>query len=184
MKDKDISKFLSLVLRHKPEALGIVLDPEGWTNVEVLLQKMQARGKGITLEKLKEVVATNDKQRFSFNQDQTLIRASQGHSLAVDLKLQPLAPPPVLYHGTAQRFAAAIQQEGLKKQNRQYVHLSAEVETAMKVGARHGKPVVFLVESGQMHQDGVDFFLSENHVWLTHFVAPVYLKTHTGLALP
>ncbi|WP_181307634.1 RNA 2'-phosphotransferase [Rufibacter sp. XAAS-G3-1] len=180
MKDRDISKFLSLVLRHKPEVLGIDLDEEGWANVDLLLQKMQAQGKPLTQERLEEVVASNDKQRFAFNEKHTQIRASQGHSVPVDLKLQPVPPPEFLYHGTAEHQVASIQREGLQRHSRQYVHLSAEVETASKVGARHGKPFIFLVRSGQMHQNGVKFYQSENKVWLTYAVAPSYLEAYTG----
>ncbi len=174
MKDKDVSKLLSLVLRHQPDALGIVLDPEGWTDVATLLQKMRIRGMAVDL--LKHVVATNDKQRFAFNADYSRIRANQGHSVVVDLGLVAVEPPVYLYHGTSETSIAAILREGLRKQSRQHVHLSADVATATKVGGRHGRPVVLRVKSGQMHQQGVPFYRSENNVWLTDFVAPEYLE--------
>jgi putative RNA 2'-phosphotransferase len=174
MKDKDVSKLLSLVLRHQPEALGIVLDPEGWTDVTTLLGKMRTRGVDLAL--LKHVVATNDKQRFAFNADYSRIRANQGHSLAVDLGLVAVEPPEFLYHGTAEGSVGAILREGLRKQSRQHVHLSADVATATRVGGRHGKPVVLRVKSGDMHRRGGLFYQSENNVWLTDFVASEYLE--------
>ena len=176
MKDKDVSKLLSLVLRHEPGALGIGLDPEGWTDVPTLLAKMRARGMSVDLDLLKHVVATNDKQRFAFNADYSRIRANQGHSVVVDLGLAAVAPPEYLYHGTAETSVAAILAEGLQKQSRRHVHLSADVATAVKVGGRHGKPVVLRVKSGEMHRRGGQFYRSENQVWLTDFVAPAYLE--------
>jgi putative RNA 2'-phosphotransferase len=176
MKDKDVSKLLSLVLRHQPDALGIVLDPEGWTDVTTLLAKMRAKGMAVDLALLKHVVATNDKQRFAFNGDYSRIRANQGHSVVVDLGLVAVEPPEHLYHGTAEATVAAILAEGLRKQSRQHVHLSVDVATAAKVGGRHGKPVVLRVKSGEMHRRGVPFYRSENNVWLTDFVAPGYLE--------
>jgi putative RNA 2'-phosphotransferase len=176
MKDKDVSKLLSLVLRHQPETIGIVLDPQGWTDVGTLLRKMQAKGMPVDLPLLKQVVATNDKQRFAFNPDFSRIRANQGHSVAVDLGLTPVPPPEYLYHGTAEASLSAILAEGLRKQSRRHVHLSADIPTAIKVGGRHGKPVVLLVKSGEMHRLGNPFYRSENNVWLTDFVAPEYLE--------
>ena len=176
MKDKDVSKLLSLVLRHQPDVLGIALDPEGWTDVTTLLEKMRARGMSVDLALLKHVVAANDKQRFAFNADGSRIRANQGHSLAVDLGLVAVAPPEQLYHGTAEANVGAILREGLRKQSRQHVHLSTDVATATKVGGRHGKPVVLRVKSGEMHRRGVPFYQSENNVWLTDYVAPEYLE--------
>ncbi|MBC3538802.1 RNA 2'-phosphotransferase [Rufibacter sediminis] len=178
MRNQEISKFLSLVLRHKPEALGIDLDAEGWADVEHLLHRMNASGRPMTLEKLEEVVETNDKHRFAFNEDHTRLRASQGHSIGVDLQLRPVEPPAVLYHGTTEGYLASIWKEGIQRRSRQYVHLSADVETATRVGARHGKPFVFVVKSGQMHQAGHHFYLSENQVWLTDAVPAIYLEEH------
>ena len=176
MKNKYVSKLLSLVLRHQPGALGIELDPEGWTDVTTLLGRMRARGMAVDLALLKHVVATNDKQRFAFNADYSRIRANQGHSVAVDLGLVAVEPPEYLYHGTAEASLEAILREGLRKQSRQHVHLSTDVATATRVGGRHGKPVVLRVKSGEMHRRGDAFYRSENNVWLTDFVAPEYLE--------
>jgi putative RNA 2'-phosphotransferase len=176
MKNKDLSKYLSLVLRHQPDALGITLDPQGWTLVEALLEKMQKKGMDVDLAQLKGVVADCDKQRFAFNPGFSRIRANQGHSVEVDLGLSAVAPPEYLYHGTAEKNLSVILKEGLQKRARQHVHLSANVETAIKVGQRHGKPAVLLVQSGKMHRNGGLFYQSENRVWLTDFVAPEYLE--------
>ncbi|WP_207434743.1 RNA 2'-phosphotransferase [Sabulibacter ruber] len=180
MNDKDVSKFLSLVLRHKPEKLGITLDPNGWANVEELLNKMQQKGMPVDLEQLQRVVATNNKQRFAFNADQTKIRANQGHSVQVDVELLPATPPELLFHGTSTTNAEAILREGITKRSRLHVHLSADAQTATQVGSRHGKPFLFLVKSGEMHRNGEVFYLSENGVWLTDFVAPQYLEVYGG----
>jgi putative RNA 2'-phosphotransferase len=176
MSDKDLSKFLSLILRHQPQVLGIELDQAGWTPVDALLAKMNLRGMNVTLEQLKGVVAANDKQRFAFNEDYTRIRANQGHSVAVDLGLKPATPPEVLYHGTAEKHLSAILAEGLRKGSRQHVHLSADVATARKVGQRHGKPVVLEVSSGEMSRQGIAFYRSENGVWLTDSVPVKHLQ--------
>ena len=169
------SKFLSLVLRHDPGQIGLTLDSGGWVDVMTLLAVANQAGFKITPAQLAEVVAQNDKQRFRFSEDGTRIRANQGHSVTVELGLTPQAPPTVLYHGTATRFLAAIQQEGLKPGSRQQVHLSADEATASKVGARHGKPVVLIVNSAQMAADGYAFYRADNGVWLTDKVPPVYL---------
>lgn len=171
-----ISKFLSYVLRHKPEAIGITLDDNGWIEVDRLLEAMKAAGKRVSRELLDEIVRTNDKQRFAFNDDGTKIRASQGHSIQVDLDLTPVAPPDVLYHGTATRFLDSILSAGLQSRNRQYVHLSPDEQTALRVGQRHGKPVILRIDARAMHADGHTFFLSANGVWLTAHVPPKYLK--------
>lgn len=176
MKEKDISKYLSLVLRHQPETLGIELDKAGWADVDNLLQKLTLKGMQVDFKLLKQVVDNNDKKRFIFNDDFTKIRASQGHSIEVDLGLSPISPPEYLYHGTAEKNLDSILTEGLKKGNRQHVHLSIDKETAIKVGKRHGKPVVLLVQSRQMNQRGLHFYLSDNRVWLTGHVPPQYLK--------
>jgi len=164
------SKFLSLVLRHDPSAAGLTLDREGWADVGQLLTASAARGFPRGLEALQEVVATNDKKRFAFNPDGTKIRARQGHSIAVDVGLHALEPPDVLYHGTADRFVASILAGGIHSGTRQYVHLSVDAATATRVGQRHGRPVVLHVGAGGMHQEGYEFFLSENGVWLTREV--------------
>lgn len=170
------SKFLSYILRHHPESIGLVLDENGWADVETLLQKMNANNQSISFDGLQELVANNDKKRFTFNEDQSKIRASQGHSIEVDLQMQPIAPPAILYHGTASRFVEKIMLEGLQKMSRQHVHLSATVETAIAVGSRHGKPVVLSIQSEAMHRDGHLFYLSENNVWLTEQVPTPYIN--------
>jgi putative RNA 2'-phosphotransferase len=176
MKEKEVSKFLSLVLRHQPQTLGIELDAHGWTDVALLLEKMHGRGMQVTVDQLRQVVAGNDKQRFAFSEDFTRIRASQGHSVAVDLGLTAAEPPQTLYHGTAEHHMSFILKEGLTRQSRQHVHLSQEQTTARKVGQRHGKAVILEVKSGLMHRQGAVFYLSENKVWLTEYVAPHYLQ--------
>jgi len=167
MKNRQFSKFLSLILRHKPEALGIILETDGWANVKEILDKMQQQGKQVNLRLLKQVVAEDNKQRYSFNDDRTKIRANQGHSVAVDLGFSPQTPPEYLYHGTAIRFVASIQKTGLESRSRQHVHLSDNISTAQNVGQRHGKPVILKIRAGELHEQGQSFFLSENGVWLT-----------------
>lgn len=173
---KGLSVFISLVLRHKPEAAGIELDEHGWADVEKLLAGINAAGHKIDRSTLEEIVATDEKGRYSLSADGTKIRANQGHSVAVDVELTPSEPPEILYHGTAERFVHAIGEGGLLPMSRLYVHLSKDVETAVKVGSRHGKPVVFEVESGRMYREGIEFYLSSNGVWLTKAVKPGYLR--------
>lgn len=173
---KTISKFLSLILRHEPQKIGIILDEQGWTEVTELLQKAAKKGTRFSMKELEEVVATNDKKRFSFNDDKTKIRANQGHSISIDLALIPTEPPEFLYHGTAERFKDAILSEGILKMNRQHVHLSKEKKTAVKVGSRHGKPIVLTVCSGKMHEDGIIFYVSDNGVWLTDYINIKYIS--------
>jgi putative RNA 2'-phosphotransferase len=175
-----ISKFLSLVLRHKPEEIGIQLDAAGWVPVAEFLRACQAHGFSIKREELEEVVRTNDKQRFAFSEDGLMIRASQGHSVEVKLDYQPLMPPEILYHGTATRFLDSIKEQGLIKGKRHHVHLSGDEATAIKVGARHGKAVVLVIQSLQMHKDGFIFYQSENGVWLTEKVPANYLTLPMG----
>lgn len=169
------SKFLSLVLRHDPGRIGLVLDPEGWAEVDDLLSKLDKAGKSLTREQLGELVATNSKQRFRLSDDGDRIRASQGHSIDVELGIEPSEPPSVLYHGTATRFLDGIEREGLISGSRQHVHLSADTETATMVGRRHGKPVILEVRASEMHQAGMQFYLSENKVWLTNRVPREFL---------
>lgn len=161
---KEISKFLSYVLRHKPDAIGLELDPEGWANIEELVAKADIP---ITLDLLQKVVTTSDKKRFAISDDGISIRANQGHSIEVNLGLEPKEPPEFLYHGTATRFLDAIRKQGILPQNRQYVHLSADRETATVVGKRHGKPVILIIPALKMHQKGHQFLQAENSVWLT-----------------
>jgi putative RNA 2'-phosphotransferase len=170
------SRLLSLVLRHEPAHIGITLDEHGWTDVALLLRQLQAHGQPLSFEQLVHVVETNAKQRFRFNDDRTLIRASQGHSVTVELGYAPVAPPEVLYHGTASQHQADIQHDGLQKMSRQQVHLSADVPTARTVGSRRGRPVIFAVAARQMQADGFAFYQADNGVWLTDEVPPAYLQ--------
>ena len=171
-----LSVFISLVLRHKPEAAGICLDEHGWANVDELLEGINSTGRQINMDILKEIVRTDSKQRYSFNNEKTLIRANQGHSIPVDVELEERQPPQYLYHGTAERFLDAIMTEGLKPMSRLYVHLSREEETAVKVGRRHGSPVVLKVRAEEMYHDGNKFYLSQNGVWLTKYVDKKYME--------
>lgn len=173
---KNLSKFLSLVLRHKPEVIGLQLTAQGWANTDELIQKCQAQGKQINLDILKQVVEQNDKKRFAFNEDHTQIRASQGHSIQIDLAYKPQEPPEILYHGTATRFLDSIFAQGLIKGKRHHVHLSANKTTALQVGQRHGKPVILEVAAKTMSRQGHEFFLSENGVWLTESVPSEFLS--------
>ena len=157
------SRFLSLVLRHKPEAAGVTLDEHGWADVEALLQGVSKRH-SLTMEQLEEIVRTDDKQRYSFNDDKTKIRANQGHSIPVDVEFVACEPPELLYHGTGEKYYDSIMESGLLPKSRLYVHLSKDIETAKTVGVRHGTPVVFTVMSGQMFKDGYLFYCSRNGV--------------------
>lgn len=172
---KQMSKFLSLVLRHEPQAIGLTLDANGWADVGELIAKAAKAGKHYTPELIAEIVATSDKKRFTLSEDGTRIRAAQGHSVEVDLGLAPVEPPVVLYHGTASRSVASIRAEGLRPGSRQQVHLSPDKETARKVGMRHGAPVVLVIQSGRMHANGIAFFRADNGVWLTDHVPPDYI---------
>lgn len=171
-----ISKFLSLVLRHKPETIGIRLDANGWTDVDELIQRSNKYGVQYNLEVLKHIVETNNKKRFAFDSTMEKIRASQGHSIKVELGYKNQQPPEFLYHGTAQKSVESILKDGLQKRSRQHIHLSRDLETAINVGQRHGKPYVFKVLADQMFQDGLEFYLSENGVWLTDRVPAKYLE--------
>lgn len=165
-----ISKFLSLILRHAPEKIGVQLDANGWIAVDELLNAAKSHGTEISRERLDEVVFRNDKQRFAFSPNGLRIRANQGHSVDIDLELSPVTPPPELFHGTATRFLSSIQSQGLKKMSRQHVHLSPTREQAHRVGVRHGRPVVLEIDAKGMNDTGHLFFLSANGVWLTEFV--------------
>lgn len=169
------SKYLSLILRHKPEAARITLDEHGWADVEELIAGIQ-KTRPFDFKTLSKIVETDHKQRYSFNEDHTLIRANQGHSIPVDVELPVAVPPKVLWHGTGQKSVASIDEQGLLPQSRLYVHLSGDPDTARKVGSRHGKPVVYQVHSGQMAEDGYVFYRSVNGVWLTKRVPPEYLE--------
>jgi len=169
------SKLLSRVLRHDPAAVGITLDEAGWVRVDTLLAALARRGTRLSRAELDHVVETNNKRRFAYSEDGLSIRASQGHSVAVDLGLASAEPPAVLYHGTTGRSLDAIFQEGLRPMSRQDVHLSADTETAVRVGSRHGRPVVLVVDAAAMSAAGHVFRVSANGVWLTDTVAPEYL---------
>jgi putative RNA 2'-phosphotransferase len=174
---KHISKFMSLVLRHAPETIGIALDAQGWVEVAQLLERAALHGEAVSRAELDAVVATSDKQRFAFSGDGMRIRANQGHSIAaVDLGLAAVAPPAILYHGTADRFLASIRAEGLHAGARNHVHLSRDAGTGVVVGTRHGRPVVLAVDAGAMHRQGHQFFVSDNGVWLTAAVPAAFIS--------
>ncbi len=176
-KTDKLSVFISLILRHKPDTVGIQLDEHGWANVDELIEGINKTGRKIDMDTLEEIVRTDNKQRYSFNDSKTLIRANQGHSIPVDVELEEKQPPQYLYHGTAKRFLDSIMAEGLKSMSRLYVHLSKDEETAMKVGKRHGKPVVLKIKAGEMWKDDIKFYLSQNGVWLTKYVDRKYIET-------
>ena len=165
------SKLISLILRHKPETIGITLDEHGWANVNELLNGIK-----IDMALLEKIVSTDDKQRYSFNDDKTLIRANQGHSIPVDVELEEAQPPEFLWHSTGVKYEHSIYNVGLTPRSRLYVHLSSDVETAVNVGKRHGEVLLFRVDAQKMHQDGFKFYLSKNGVWLTKHVPVEYLS--------
>lgn len=167
---KTKSRFLSLILRHKPEAADIVLSDKGWANVKEILHKCSLK-----MDELEQIVETNDKKRFEFDQPKIRIRARQGHSIDVDVELSPYIPTHSLYHGTGSKSMSSILKEGIKKQSRTHVHLSDDVDTALKVGSRHGAPVILKIDAVKMHIDGFEFFKSNNDVYLTDFVPPLYI---------
>ena len=170
-----VSKYLAKHLRHQPDALGLALGPGGWVNVDDLLAASAGAGFTISYDELIECVETNDKKRFAFNETGDLIRANQGHSVEVDLQLEKREPPEILFHGTVEQFLVSIMAEGLKKGKRHHVHLSKDIDTARKVGARRGKPVILQVATGRMHSEGYTFFRSVNGVWLTDAVPADFL---------
>jgi len=175
---KQISKFLSLVLRHQPELISITLDQNGFVPVDELLSSMakHRRGHQVSLEQLKEVVDTNDKQRFEFDDSGLKIRARQGHSVEIDHGLEPTEPPEFLLHGTATRVLGLVREGGLKKMNRHHVHMHLDDRTAVDVGGRHGKPVLLKIRAAEMHQQGYEFFVTANDVWLTDHVPPQFIE--------
>ena len=170
-----ISKYLSKHLRHTPDRLGLTLAPGGWVSVDELLSACAAHQFPLTRAELEVVVAGSDKQRFSFDETKTCIRANQGHSVEIDLQLEPQTPPDILYHGTGEQSVPAILEAGLMKMSRHHVHLSQDRETARKVGSRHGRPVILAIAAEAMHQAGFSFYCSENGVWLVEEVPPQYL---------
>jgi putative RNA 2'-phosphotransferase len=173
---KHTSKFLSLVLRHKPETIGLVLDENGWAGVQELMEKSAQKNVLFSMPELEEIVATNDKKRFAFNEDKTMIRASQGHSIGVELELVQETAPDILYHGTVEKFMESIWEKGLQKMSRHHVHLSDNADTARQVGSRRGKPVLLIIQAGVMQADGYAFYKSANGVWLTGQVPPQYIS--------
>ncbi len=178
MNDKIVrsSKFMSLVLRHRPDKIGLILDANGWAKVSDLVACSKNGSVHLTTELIHDVVALNDKQRFVLSPDGKLIRAAQGHSISIDLDLIAQEPPQILYHGTASRFISSIREQGLIKGNRHHVHLSLDSDTALNVGIRHGKPVILTILTQEMSHDGIQFFCSDNGVWLTDWVEPKYIQ--------
>lgn len=175
-RDYSISRLLTLALRHDPSALGLTLDAQGYASVDAVLEGLAARGPAFTRADLERIVAGNDKQRFAFSSDGTRIRASQGHSVQVELGYQPASPPAVLFHGTATRHLESIQKLGIMRGQRHHVHLSATRETALKVGGRHGQPALLEIDAARMQSDGHIFYLSDNGVWLVEHVPVTYLS--------
>lgn len=172
---KNVSRFLSLVLRHRPEIIGLTLDKGGWANIDVLIDKLAQHGNVVTREDIVSIVRDNDKKRFSLSEDGNLIKAAQGHSLDVQLELEKKAPPDLLFHGTVAEALPSIERDGLSKMQRHHVHLSKDEETAVKVGSRRGKPIVLTVDAKRMSEDGFEFFISDNGVWLTERVPSEYI---------
>lgn len=170
------SKFISLILRHKPEAIGITLDEHGWANVDELLTGLNKAGHIVCMKDLEDIVSTDNKQRYSFNEDKTLIRANQGHSINVDVELKEVEPPSILYHGTTKDVLESIYKQGIKPMSRLYVHLSQDIDTATKVAKRRRNPIILEVNTEQMRKDNIKFYLSSNGVWLTKYVDSKYIK--------
>jgi putative RNA 2'-phosphotransferase len=173
------SKFLSLILRHEPEQVGLKLGEAGWVGVDDLLQAVNRHGVALSLDQLKHIVTTSDKKRFAFSEDGQRIRASQGHSVEVDLQYPPQTPPEFLYHGTATRFLDGIRKDGLQKMERHDVHLSAETKVTLQVGGRHGRPALLTIRAGDMHRAGFVFRCSANGVWLVDHVSPQFIEFPT-----
>ncbi len=174
--DVRLSRFVSLVLRHKPEAAGVTLDASGWAAIDDLVRGARASGVELSPGALRRIVETNDKKRFEISRDGTRIRARQGHSVAVDLGLAPVTPPATLYHGTVARALPAIQREGLRPMARHHVHLSPDLETASRVGRRRGAPIILAVDAAALHASGTQFFVTENGVWLADLVPPEAIR--------
>ena len=170
-----VSKYISLILRHKPETIGITLDSNEWANVEDLIKGVSKTYK-LDVDMLEEIVATDDKNRYSFNEDKTMIRANQGHSVDVDVELEEVVPPDFLWHGTGEKYVENIDVEGLIPKSRLYVHLSFDTKTAIDVGKRHGVPVIYLIDAAKMYEDGFKFYKSKNDVWLTKRVPVDYFQ--------
>jgi putative RNA 2'-phosphotransferase len=171
-----VGKFLSLILRHQPEIVGLTLEENGWVSVEKLIKACVANGQPLTRPELDEIVAANEKKRFAFDESGTKIRANQGHSVAIEIEFEERTPPKILYHGTAEKNVEIIAEQGLSKMQRHHVHLSAEIETALKVGSRHGKPVIFQIDTEIMLTENFKFYVSANNVWLIDEVPPNFLE--------
>jgi putative RNA 2'-phosphotransferase len=169
---KKLSKFISYVLRHHPQILNITMDEQGWVSVVKLLENLN----GVSLDRLENIVTENNKKRFAFNDDKTRIRASQGHSIEIDLAYSPVEPPEFLFHGTAVQNIDSIKKSGIVKGERHHVHLSSDKETARSVGKRPGKPIILIIQSKVMHEAGYQIFVSENDVWLTEFVPVAFIE--------
>lgn len=169
------SKFLSYVLRHKPQAIGLTLDQHGWASIDELISKGRSQITDLSKELIEQVVFTNDKQRFALSEDGNKIRANQGHSVDIDIGLEPTEPPHVLFHGTATRFLPSIKEQGLKPGQRQHVHLSTNRDTAIFVGKRYGKPIVLEIDAKKMYEQGAEFMFSKNGVWLAKLVQTCYI---------
>ena len=174
-RNTEISKFLSYHLRHHPEKLGLTMEKGGWVSIEELLKASAQNNVPLSLSELTEVVINNDKKRFSFDETGTKIRANQGHSINIDLQLNPRIPPDLLYHGTHPQVVNTILKEGIKKMSRHHVHLSVDILTAEKVGQRRGKPIILQIDTKKMNEDGFIFYCSDNNIWLVDFVPPQYL---------
>jgi len=187
-RDTEMSKFLSFVLRHRPQSICITLDCAGWTDVAELLEALARSGRSLSMQALESIVETSDKRRFVFNADRSRIRAHQGHTIPVDLGLEPVAPPAILYHGTASRFLAGIQQNGLSKRRRHHVHLHTDRTVALAVGKRRGEVALLSIDAAAMHGRGHAFYVTENNVWLTDYVPPEFIvpirpKSENGLEI-
>ena len=172
----NISKYMSLILRHKPDVIGIELDEHGWANVNDLISGIEKDNHGFNFELLEEIVRSDSKQHYSFNDDKSFIRANQGHSVNVDVELKEKEPPEYLYHGTGEKYVKSINQDGLIPKSRLYVHLSKDIKTAENVGKRHGKEIIYRINSGRMYRNGYKFYLSENGIWLTKEAPVKYLE--------
>ncbi|NJJ36514.1 RNA 2'-phosphotransferase [Clostridioides difficile] len=175
-KKDNLSKFISLILRHKPEIIGIKLDAQGYADVKELIEKINNTSRDVNMKTLEEIVEEDNKQRYSFSEDRSKIRANQGHSINVNVELKELEPPEYLYHGTATRFLDNIKKEGLIRQSRLYVHLSNDIDTAIKVGKRHGTPVVLKINTSKMYENSYKFYLSKNNVWLCKHIPFKYVE--------
>lgn len=171
-----LSRFVSLILRHKPETIGLTLDNQGYVSIDELLQGINNSGRTINRFILNEIVSSDNKNRYSFNENNTMIRANQGHSIPVNLNLQELTPPEILYHGTVKKYYKSIIENGLIPKDRMYVHLSEDIETAIEVGSRRGKPVLLIVKAREMYNNGYVFYKSKNGIWLISEVDNKYIK--------